>query len=70
MRGPGRAVDVTAETVLCGDVFTVGGRLLVVVDLVRLREGGRRVLFASGEALTMNRGSWMTVTRTYGGAGR
>ncbi|MFB4194358.1 hypothetical protein [Streptomyces carpaticus] len=58
-----RTVDITADTVLVGDVLTVGGRQLLVADLVRV-PGGRRLRFASGETLTLHPHSRMTATRS------
>ncbi|AKG44406.1 MULTISPECIES: hypothetical protein [Streptomyces] len=56
-------VEITAETVLVGDVIQVGGRALVVADLVLTTRGGRRLEFATGEALTLHARSRLTGTR-------
>jgi hypothetical protein len=60
------AVEITAETVLVGDVISVGGRPLVVADLVLTTRGGRRLEFATGEALTLHSRSRLNATRTSG----
>ncbi|CAL9444383.1 hypothetical protein SUDANB171_02299 [Streptomyces sp. enrichment culture] len=56
-------VEITAETVLVGDVIQVGGRSLVVADLILTTRGGRRLEFATGEALTLHARSRLTGTR-------
>ncbi|MFF2377104.1 hypothetical protein ACFVUW_22235 [Streptomyces xiamenensis] len=56
-------VEITAETVLVGDVIQVGGRALVVADLILTTRGGRRLEFATGEALTLHSRSRLIGTR-------
>ncbi|MGW3295188.1 hypothetical protein ACWC9S_14545 [Streptomyces xiamenensis] len=56
-------VEITAETVLVGDVIQVGGRALVVADRILTTRGGRRLEFATGEALTLHSRSRLTGTR-------
>jgi hypothetical protein len=47
-------VEVTATTVQRGDVIQLGGRACRVVDLVQLPQGAKRLLFESGELLTIH----------------
>ncbi|MGW8850299.1 hypothetical protein ACWGNE_21295 [Streptomyces xiamenensis] len=58
-----RAVEIAADTVMVGDVVTVGGRQLMVADLVSV-PGGRRLHFASGEVLVLHQHSRLTATRS------
>jgi hypothetical protein len=47
-------VEITAATVLRGDIIQVGGRACRVSDLFQLPQGAKQLLFESGELLTMN----------------
>ncbi|MFG2356078.1 hypothetical protein [Streptomyces sp. NPDC048521] len=47
-------VEVTATTVQRGDVIQLGGRACRVMDLIQLPQGAKRLLFESGELLTMH----------------
>ncbi|MFF2373837.1 hypothetical protein ACFVUW_05585 [Streptomyces xiamenensis] len=58
-----RAVEIAADTVMVGDVIAVGGRQLMVADLVSV-PGGRRLRFASGEVLMLHQHSRLTATRS------
>ncbi|TXS53740.1 hypothetical protein EAO75_06190 [Streptomyces sp. uw30] len=47
-------VEVTATTVQRGDIIQVGGQACRVSDLFQLPQGGKQLLFESGELLTMH----------------
>ncbi|MFD5655453.1 hypothetical protein ACWDU3_22225 [Streptomyces olivaceus] len=47
-------VEITAATVLRGDIIQVGGRACRVSDLFQLPQGAKQLLFESGELLTIN----------------
>ncbi|GHF68523.1 hypothetical protein [Streptomyces griseosporeus] len=47
-------VEVTATTVQRGDVIQLGGRACRVMDLIQLPQGAKRLLFESGELLTIH----------------
>ncbi|MER5522564.1 hypothetical protein ACWC4J_20085 [Streptomyces sp. NPDC001356] len=47
-------VEVTATTVQRGDVIQLGGRACRVMDLFQLPQGAKRLLFESGELLTIH----------------
>lgn len=47
-------VEITAATVLRGDIIQVGGRACRVSDLFQLPQGAKQLLFDSGELLTIN----------------
>ncbi|MFI0163876.1 hypothetical protein ACH4PW_21150 [Streptomyces sp. NPDC017082] len=47
-------VEVTATTVQRGDVIQLGGRACRVMDLIQLPQGAKRILFESGELLTIH----------------
>ncbi|WP_030607980.1 hypothetical protein [Streptomyces achromogenes] len=47
-------VEVTATTVQRGDVIQLGGRACRVMDLFELPQGAKRLLFESGELLTIH----------------
>lgn len=47
-------VEVTAATVLRGDIIQVGGQACRVSDLFQLPQGAKQLLFESGELLTIN----------------
>ncbi|MFD6782970.1 hypothetical protein CH313_21525 [Streptomyces sp. TSRI0384-2] len=47
-------VEITAATVLRGDIIQVGGRACRVCDLFQLPRGAKRLLFESGKPLTID----------------
>ena len=47
-------VEVTATTVQRGDVIQLGGKACRVMDLFELPQGAKRLLFESGELLTIH----------------
>ncbi|WP_338677569.1 hypothetical protein V1460_34790 [Streptomyces sp. SCSIO 30461] len=47
-------VEITSRSVRIGDVVQVGGRPCRVIDLDQLPGGAKRLLFESGESLTMH----------------
>ncbi|MFG3011141.1 hypothetical protein ACGFZB_11885 [Streptomyces cinerochromogenes] len=47
-------VEVTATTVQRGDVIQLGGTACRVMDLIQLPQGAKRLLFESGEQLTIH----------------
>ncbi|GGS10463.1 MULTISPECIES: hypothetical protein [Streptomyces] len=47
-------VEVTATTVQRGDVIQLGGRACRVMNLFELPQGAKRLLFESGELLTIH----------------
>ncbi|MDT0342342.1 hypothetical protein [Streptomyces litchfieldiae] len=48
------SIEVDASTVRRGDQIMVGGQALLVLDMMSLARGGKRLHFASGESLTMS----------------
>ncbi|KPI18454.1 SCBAC25E3.22, hypothetical protein [Actinobacteria bacterium OV450] len=66
-RGPSGSlaahVEITSITVQRGDVIQIGGRPYRVADLVQLHSGAKRLLFETGEALTMNTRSSLIALR-------
>ncbi|AXK35874.1 hypothetical protein DVA86_27865 [Streptomyces armeniacus] len=46
-----------------GDEIHVGGRQMKITDMQDLPRGGKRLTFASGEALYVNSGTQLTVLR-------
>ncbi|MDT0308371.1 hypothetical protein RM780_15580 [Streptomyces sp. DSM 44917] len=58
-------VTVDATTIRLGDQLLVGGQSLTVTDLVALPQGAKRVRFASGETLTLQRTSVFYATRRH-----
>ena len=64
-RPPGVLVptEVNATTVRRGDLLTIGGKALVVRDLIALPVGGRRLALDSGESFTMRPTTVLTVNR-------
>lgn len=56
-------VTVTADTVRRRDVLQVGGLPLTVRDLISLAGGAKRLLFTTGETLTIHRQTVLTATR-------
>lgn len=55
---------ITAGTVQRRDVITVGGQDMRVRDLVRLPGGAKRLVFDSGETLTLHPGTILAAVRT------
>ncbi|MFG2215788.1 hypothetical protein ACGFN1_13060 [Streptomyces sp. NPDC048685] len=47
-------VEITSTTVRRGDVIQVGGRSCRVSDLCQLPHGAKRLLFETGELLTIH----------------
>ncbi|QWB25494.1 MULTISPECIES: hypothetical protein [Streptomyces] len=47
-------VEVTAATVQRGDIIQLGGTECRVSDLIQLPQGGKKLLFESGELLTIH----------------
>ncbi|KMO94799.1 hypothetical protein [Streptomyces roseus] len=47
-------VEITSDSVQRGDVIQIGGQPCRVADLIQLRAGAKRLLFETGEALTMH----------------
>ncbi|MFJ6422163.1 hypothetical protein [Streptomyces hydrogenans] len=47
-------VEITSANVQRGDVIQIGGRPCRVADLIQLPGGAKRLLFESGELLTMH----------------
>lgn len=48
------AVEVTAATIKRGDLITVGGKPMLVTDLITLAGGAKRIRFKSGELLSIH----------------
>ncbi|WP_446045390.1 hypothetical protein [Streptomyces olivaceus] len=63
---PASHVDITAATVLRGDVIQVGGQACRVSDLVQLPQGAKELLFETGESLTMHRRTRLRAVRATG----
>ncbi len=57
------AIDVTARTILAGDIVHVGGQALEVLNLIEHPGQGKAVRFSTGEVLTMHSKTQLTVTR-------
>ncbi|MFJ2718938.1 hypothetical protein [Streptomyces sp. NPDC087437] len=47
-------VEITSTSVQRGDLIQVGGQQCRVVDLFQLAQGAKRLVFDSGELLTMH----------------
>ncbi|MEU4277632.1 hypothetical protein [Streptomyces tanashiensis] len=47
-------VEITSTNVQRGDVIQIGGQPCRVADLLQLPRGAKRLLFESGEQLTMH----------------
>ncbi|MFJ7985650.1 hypothetical protein [Streptomyces sp. NPDC096351] len=47
-------VEITSANVQRGDVIQIGGQPCRVADLIQLPGGAKRLLFESGELLTMH----------------
>lgn len=56
-------VEVIATTVQRGDIIQLGGRACRVSDLFQLPQGGKQLLFESGELLTMHARTRLVVIR-------
>ncbi|RKN05245.1 hypothetical protein [Streptomyces radicis] len=49
-----RRIEVEAASIRRGDVLTLGGRPLIVLDHVAVRDGELSISFVSGERLSVN----------------
>ncbi|MFI0234921.1 hypothetical protein [Streptomyces sp. NPDC017086] len=58
-------VEVTATTVQRGDVIQLGGRACRVMDLIQLPQGAKRILFESGELLTIHTRTRLVAVRVW-----
>ncbi|TDU78197.1 hypothetical protein EDD91_4974 [Streptomyces sp. KS 21] len=67
MRAPAGAlaanIEITSDSVQRGDVIQIGGQPCRVADLVQLPAGAKRLLFETGEALTMHAKSRLIALR-------
>ncbi|MFF4847293.1 hypothetical protein [Streptomyces sp. NPDC001194] len=70
MRAPSGArvtsVEITSDSVQRGDVIQIGGQPCRVADLVQLPAGAKRLLFQTGEALTIHTRSRLIALRLMG----
>lgn len=57
------ALEITSDTVMRGDVINVGGQGFRVLSLLPLPRGAKRLIFFSGEILTIHRRTRLTATR-------
>ncbi|MFD0148621.1 hypothetical protein ACWGQ4_06895 [Streptomyces sp. NPDC055721] len=57
------SIEITAATVLRGDVIQIGGQPCRVADLFHLPGGAKRLRFESGELLTMHAQAWLIALR-------
>lgn len=58
-----QTVEITSKTVLRGDVIMVGGQPLRVIGLRDLYGGAKRLIFHTGEILTLHRSTRLEATR-------
>ncbi|MEU5087213.1 hypothetical protein [Streptomyces sp. NPDC021356] len=56
-------VEITSASVQRGDLVQIGGRQCLVIDLIQLRQGGKQLVFESGELLTLHSRSRMIAMR-------
>ncbi|QER84589.1 hypothetical protein [Streptomyces tendae] len=56
-------VEITSASVQLGDVIQVGGRQCRVTDLFQLPGGAKRLVFDSGELLTIHTGTRLVALR-------
>jgi hypothetical protein len=56
-------LQVTAATVQRGDIIAVGGQPLQVADMVTVPGGGKRLVFVTGETLTLTQHTQLRVAR-------
>lgn len=56
-------VEITSASVQRGDVIQVGGQHCRVIDLFQLPGGAKRLVFDSGELLTMHTGTRLYALR-------
>ncbi|WP_243879010.1 hypothetical protein [Streptomyces sp. KS 21] len=56
-------IEITSDSVQRGDVIQIGGQPCRVADLVQLPAGAKRLLFETGEALTMHAKSRLIALR-------
>ncbi|MFB6809831.1 hypothetical protein [Streptomyces sp. NPDC056387] len=70
MRAPSGAratsVEITSDSVQRGDVIQIGGQPCRVADLIQLPAGAKRLLFETGEALTIHTRSRLIALRLMG----
>ncbi|UYM24855.1 hypothetical protein NQP46_20730 [Streptomyces albus] len=57
-------VEITAATVLRGDIIQVGCRACRLCDPLQLPRGAKRLLFESGEPLTIDGRTRLVTVRT------
>ncbi|MFC3572936.1 hypothetical protein ACFOZ0_06520 [Streptomyces yaanensis] len=62
-------VEITSDSVQRGDVIQVGGQPCRVSDLFQLPGGAKRLVFESGELLTMHRQTRLVAMRILRGRG-
>ncbi|MEV7418276.1 hypothetical protein [Streptomyces sp. NPDC089919] len=48
------SIEITSNSVKRGDVIQIGGQPCRVADLIHLPRGAKRLVFESGELLTMH----------------
>ncbi|MEZ7155752.1 hypothetical protein ACBR38_11985 [Streptomyces sp. MAD19A] len=69
MRGPALSgavlspIEITSTSVQLGDVIQVGGQQCRVTDLFQLPGGAKRLVFDSGELLTIHTGTRLVALR-------
>jgi hypothetical protein len=56
-------VEITSTSVQLGDVIQVGGQQCRVTDLFQLPGGAKRLVFDSGELLTIHTGTRLVALR-------
>ncbi|MGW0489792.1 hypothetical protein [Streptomyces olivaceus] len=56
-------VEITSADVQLGDVIQVGGQQCRVTDLFQLPDGAKRLVFDSGELLTIHTGTRLVALR-------
>ncbi|UFQ16869.1 MULTISPECIES: hypothetical protein [Streptomyces] len=59
-----QTVEVTARTILPGDVLNIGGQAFEVLNLIELPAQGKALRFTTGEVLNMHFKTRLTVFRT------
>ncbi len=58
-----QTVEVTARTILPGDVLNIGGQAFEVLNLIELPAQGKALRFTTGEVLNMHFKTRLTVFR-------
>lgn len=56
-------IEVGPNDVQCEDMITIGGRPIVVVELIQLPGGAKQLRFESGELLTIHSKTFLSVMR-------